>query len=117
MTRYQARIRELLPTRARSVIKSGLGFLGRRLGTALGPFHNDVDEALRAYSLFNKDYPEAEEELNADIIRRAVDFDYISWPRRIRKYVQGRDRLGRGVWNRRAQYRICRRRREILYRR
>ena len=96
MNRYQAKIGELLPNKVRSVMQRGLGVIGKRFGTALGPFHKDVDEALRAYSLFNKEYPEAEEELDADIIRRAIDFDYISWPRRIRKYVQGRDVLDVG---------------------
>jgi SAM-dependent methyltransferase len=59
-------------------------------------FHNSHHAARIAYRVFNRHYPEAAKELNAKMISRAVDFGYLSWPRRIRESVKGKDVLDIG---------------------
>ncbi len=62
----------------------------------LATFHHNRAAALQAYRLFNRTNPRAEDELQADMIGRAVDFDHVQWPRKIRHYVHNKDILDIG---------------------
>jgi len=68
----------------------------KREAEILRGFHNDPVLACRAYYLFNGRGRDSKRNFNRDMIRRAVEFDYLSWPRRIAKDVQGRDVLDVG---------------------
>ena len=59
-------------------------------------FHNDVRSAKAAYFLYNGSGPDALKNFNAQLIARTVEFDYLSWPRRIRNHVRGKDILDVG---------------------
>jgi SAM-dependent methyltransferase len=59
-------------------------------------FHVSKPAALLAYSVFNRNYPNAKRELNSDLIGRAIDFGYLHWPRSIRSYVQDKSVLDVG---------------------
>ena len=59
-------------------------------------FHNDVQSAKAAFFLYNGSGPDALKNFNSQLIARAVDFDYLSWPRHIRNHVRGKDVLDVG---------------------
>jgi len=52
--------------------------------------HVDPQSARLAYHEFNKDLPGREANFAPDLIDRAVAFDYLGWPRKIRQYIAGR---------------------------
>ncbi|MEQ8964370.1 MAG: TylF/MycF/NovP-related O-methyltransferase [Azospirillaceae bacterium] len=58
--------------------------------------HIDQRYARIAYRDFNQDLPGLEENYAPDLIDRAVAFDYVSWPRRIREHITGRSVLDVG---------------------
>ncbi len=59
-------------------------------------FHKVARSANAAYFLYNDSGPDALKNFNPQLIARAVDFDYLSWPRRIRNHVRGKDILDVG---------------------
>jgi SAM-dependent methyltransferase len=59
-------------------------------------FHNDAEAAKAAFFHFNGRSAEAKANFDAAIIQQAVNFDYLSWPRKIQTYVQGQDVLDVG---------------------
>lgn len=68
----------------------------KRKAEILRLFHNDPAFGCRAYYLFNGRGRDSQRNFNRDMIRRAVEFDYLSWPRKIAADVQGRDVLDVG---------------------
>jgi SAM-dependent methyltransferase len=72
-------------------------FPGRaRRRRILSTFHDDADAALEAYFIYNEDTPESRAGFHPDIIRRAVEFDYLQWPRRLARDISGKDVLDVG---------------------
>jgi SAM-dependent methyltransferase len=67
-------------------------------GTLEAPyrFHQDPIAAERAFFVFNDDTPESRANFCPAMIHRAVEFDYLNWPRRISMEVRGRDVLDVG---------------------
>lgn len=59
-------------------------------------FHQDPKRALVAYRLFNRDAPDRDSNYAPKLIRRATEFGYMSWPRRLRAHVRGKDILDVG---------------------
>lgn len=59
-------------------------------------FHNDAEAAKAAFFHFNGRSSEAKANFDAALIEQAVNFDYLSWPRKIKTYVQGQDVLDVG---------------------
>ena len=59
-------------------------------------FHVSAPAALEAYSFFNQYNGQADSELDADMIARAVEFGYLHWPRKIRDHVYDKDILDVG---------------------
>lgn len=59
-------------------------------------FHNDPEAACAAYYLFNTRSLGRWRSFDRDMIRRAVEFDYLNWPRKIAADVQGKDMLDVG---------------------
>lgn len=51
---------------------------------------------MHAYRIFNRKYPNAAQEFDADLIGQAVDFGYLQWPRFIQSHVQDKDVLDIG---------------------
>lgn len=68
----------------------------KRKAEILRRFHNDPSAACRAYYLFNRRTFASRRNFNRKMIRRAVEFDYLSWPRKIAADVQGKDMLDVG---------------------
>lgn len=59
-------------------------------------FHESWQGSMHAYRQFNQNYPDAEREFHAEMIGRAVDFGYVSWPRRIQRHIRDKDMLDIG---------------------
>ena len=68
----------------------------KREAEILRGFHNDPGLACRAYRLFNERGRDSKRNFHRDLIRRAVEFDYVSWPRKITADVRGKDVLDVG---------------------
>jgi SAM-dependent methyltransferase len=68
----------------------------KRRALILRRFHKDPDAACRAYFIFNRRSFASWRNFHRDMIRRAVEFDYLSWPRKIADDVRGRDVLDVG---------------------
>ena len=71
--------------------------VGNRLGAILkATLHESRPAAYAAYRVFNQRYPEAAKEFHEELIGRALDFGYLSWPKRIQQYVEDSDVLDIG---------------------
>ncbi len=62
----------------------------------LARFHEDADEAKRAFYHFNGEGGAVKRNFDAELIERAVEFGYLSWPRKIAQDVRGKDILDVG---------------------
>lgn len=52
-------------------------------------WNNDPLDAALAYFHFSKDPKKALRNYDPDLIRASVEFDYVSWPKRIQNYIRG----------------------------
>ncbi|MDY7110139.1 MAG: class I SAM-dependent methyltransferase [Planctomycetota bacterium] len=68
----------------------------KRRADILRRFHRDPDAACKAYFLFNARGRDSRRNFDRAMIRRAVEFDYLSWPRKIAGDVRGLDVLDVG---------------------
>jgi SAM-dependent methyltransferase len=68
----------------------------RREADLLARIDDDPRAACEAYFHFNGRDFESRRNFNRDMIRRAVEFDYLSWPRKIAADVRGKDVLDVG---------------------
>lgn len=62
----------------------------------LGPFDHRPDLVEPAYWFFNRSAPDGRQNFAPNLLRRAVEFGYVSWPRRIYELVQGKTILDVG---------------------
>jgi len=56
-----------------------------------GGFADKPEVAVEAYWALNQDMPDAARNFAPDLIRRAVEFNYLSWPKKIRADIVGKD--------------------------
>jgi SAM-dependent methyltransferase len=68
----------------------------RRAADVMARIDDDPRAACKAYFRFNGRDADSLRNFNRDLIRRAVEFDYVSWPRKIAADVHGRDVLDVG---------------------
>jgi SAM-dependent methyltransferase len=59
-------------------------------------YHQDPEAAISACRLFNDGSPDVDDNCDKELIRRAIDFGYLGWARRIQPYVQGKSILDVG---------------------
>lgn len=76
--------------------KKIINYKEKRERRILKNFHIDPSEACRAYFLFNGRKPSDLYNYRPAMIKRALEFGYMSWPRKITEYVRGKDVLDIG---------------------
>lgn len=62
-------------------------------------YDRDPELALRAFSMFNPGAEPTDPALHRLLIERAIELGYVGWPKKIRKYIQGRRLLDVGCGN------------------
>jgi SAM-dependent methyltransferase len=81
---------------ARQEIDPGSKHYKSTFSAVMKNFYRDPHAAQLAYLHFNAGNPSAVRYWNPDVIAQTVAFNYVTWPRRIREYVSGRDVLDVG---------------------